>query len=577
MEYQIDRFLTIIFQSLFGSILPWIEYSNQSMSFTLCNSPSKWLQKNVEIDYNKNEFSVEKHFFDVYLTNWLNWLQLKRCRTSTIEPGHKTKFKLLWKMCETPFYVGNIREKIIYDFMKFQKTYRALNRLAFLWKFKRAHMSVTTDLYFVDIDPQKDSTFVLYQNNTKFSFKITELLRIIEAALCHHFEDNFEIMSQNPTNPYNKVKLEYHNLCNIYHHMLLYTKMNIPIFFQLWYREKFNIIVFSQKNELLLKELCVKNFTSSLDVKSNYVYRTARDMISENRFTSNWNIHSKISNEDVVRKVRHCLFEYYMINLQIDIPLDMLTYYEKELHQKLKKKYFQDRHFGCFHKKVDTKSSNIFHDTSTKFTFDPTRIPEEPPPTYIFGSLSNTAAAANTSGNVHPQNHKIKTKKRRRATHNRQNHRRNVSSIPNLLSNNMYTAFNLLEDKPFTLNNSCFNMKEHYESIIDDEGFSRGRDQEDNNELYSLRATYRRINDTLPESHRLPLYTQTRDIEQILLVNAAEALLAFNSTNRMMVLRQRIQLERETDEEDAPLRTGPDVLETIEEILPSIASLFSNE
>jgi hypothetical protein len=527
---KMDLFLTLLYQRLYGSIIPWVEYSQNPFAFTTFSCSISWLQKNVKSS-NASDLSLERLFLTSYLYSWLRWHQKQRCRTSMMELGYKKKYKLFWDQYhENPFYGEKTKQQILHEFMKIQKTYMAFKRFAYLWKYKRAPMTVTTDLYFTDIDLQKDSTFILYQNNAKFSFKMSELLRVIETAVCHHFEDNFEIEHQRPKNPYNKIVIEKHNLYNIYHHILLQTKMSMPIFYRLWFKQNFDLRSFCRKNDLLLKEICVKNYVATLNVNSFRVYEDVKTMISENRNTIKWWIHPNFPKEEVVKKVRSCLYEYYMMNLLISIPEDAYSSYEKELYRKLTTIYFKDRSFGMI-KIVQPTSKKIETFSKTKFVFDPTQKVDS---TFKFGSLIIDSSGCDTSRVV---NARRKRRKNTMKYSNTSNKNSKKSTIKPPFIHNMFSAM-----------------------MSDD--LIPGRDDEDMRELHHLRTNgMMTVNDTLNEE----LITSMRltDINQMF-ETAVDAFMRLSDVRRVIPhqVTQRRRLHRET-------------LENREDILPSISNLFS--
>ena len=536
---KIDGFLIVLFYNLYGSIMPFIDYSKSRFSFTTCNSALTWLNSTMKTEA---EVTVERLLFYSLLVKWLNWHQAKRCRTSKVVSGYKTKFRIFWELYNSPFHGEQTKINVLNRFMKLQKTYMALKRFAYLWKFKRAPMSVTTDLYFTEIDPQKDSTFILYQNNAKFSFKVSELFRIMESAICHHFEDNFEIESHPPKNPYNKLVFGLHDLYNIYHHVLLQTKQSVPIFFRLWFEENFDLRKFTQKNDLLLEELCIKNFIATLDTSSRHVYEDAMTMILENRYASKWNIHRNFSKEEVVKKVRHCLYEFYMINLPINIPDETLLLYEKELHHKLTKAYLGEPSFGTI-KKKEPSFNDIRLISKNKFMFDPT---QKTTTAFIFGSQNE---GTYEDGINHLVNSNSRKRRKKRITDPKYC-RRNKNVYPDE-TKNVYKMF------------GSFVEHDLIDSISNPNSFlyRDGRDNNDNVELYHTRINGLFINDTLSEITRVSSPIQVSDIEDMIANATADALLMFRENEPLTIHDSRI--------------TFRESLESTDDILPFISDLFT--
>jgi hypothetical protein len=264
---KMNVFVAILYCHLNGSFKNWVEYCNKEFCFTTCNSASKLLKNNCSIQV----VNQENVFYYNYLKVLITWYEELRCQTNKINI-RKKKFKLFSNIEKSAFCSEQTKQNMIIQFSKLQKSYMALNRFAYLWKHKHAHTSVTTDLYLNDIDTSKDSTFVLFQNNAKFTFRISEVIRIISGALCNNFEENFEIKSEKPTNPYNKIEFKPHDLYNIYLHIAFNTKMNMPTLLQLWFKEKFDYQNMCIKNYVFMQETCVRNYVNTINLSCKKVF-----------------------------------------------------------------------------------------------------------------------------------------------------------------------------------------------------------------------------------------------------------------------------------------------------------------
>lgn len=319
------------------------------------------------------DIPITEHMFLIqYFRKIMDWYENHKCIYPNEPNVQNKKFTLFFKLLDNPFHGTNMKKDIILRFCKLQKKYYALNRFAYLWKLKHAVTSVTTDLYFNDIDKSKDSTFQLYQNNTIFVFKISELIRIIETSLYGSFEDIFEVESEPPKNPYNKMKLKEHDLYNIYLHIAFKTNMNMPTIMYLWFKQKFNFNHLCNNNRQELQKLCVKNYVSKFDIHSVKVYKQVRDIINNHYLTRLWKIDAKFPNEKVVEKIKPCLYDYYMTQC-VDEESDDFHYHAENVDTILETIYKKDRNFGKMKKAVGFKKSNFTFipgiTTTTPFIF----------------------------------------------------------------------------------------------------------------------------------------------------------------------------------------------------------------
>ena len=377
--FQMNIFLASLFCKLYdSSFRSWMNFYNEKYSFTSVNSITKVLNYSQSEDVPIIDI-LEHMFFIHYFRSLIDWYEEHNFKyiRSTEPKLQKKKLSLFFKLLDNPFYGNNMKENVILRFCTLQKSYFALNRFAYLWKLKHAVTSVTTDLYFNDIDKSKDSTFQLYQNNTIFVFKISELIRIIETSLYGTFEDMFEVESEPPKNPYNKMELKEHDLYNIYLHIAFKTNMNMPTIMYLWFKENFNFYNLCNNNRQDLQKLCIKNYVSNFDIHSVKVYKQVRDIINNHYLTRLWKIDLQFPNEQVVEKIKPCLYDYYMTQ-RVDEESEEFHYHAENVDTLLETIYRKDRFFGTMKKTVGFKKSN--------FTFVPGKTTNTP---FIFRAGSS--------------------------------------------------------------------------------------------------------------------------------------------------------------------------------------------
>ena len=118
----------------------------------------KMIFESFIINNNKNIISCKNKF--IFYENFINNLFLKN------------KYKLF-----------------IEYFYKIQKTYNALNRFAFICKFKKTNIMVKTDLCLNPININDKNILCIYHVNAKYLFSINDLIKIINNSLTssHNF------------------------------------------------------------------------------------------------------------------------------------------------------------------------------------------------------------------------------------------------------------------------------------------------------------------------------------------------------------------------------------------------------
>ena len=257
----------------------------------------------------------------------------------------KQKYKIISDLNQNKFIDTASKAKVVDLFCKVQRRYLALCRFAYLWKFKKAHTCVDSDLYLNTIEPTKQNSFVLFQNNKKYCFIISDMMKTLEYAVCHEWEDDFEIVSKKPCNPYNKQPFLKHDLFNIYFHMRFKMNVVIPSFFHLWFLENFDLSLLVIKHKRLLRKICIKHHVFNVSNTSYVLCRDIRMMLFDNKFTRKWLIHADFPKETLVDLMRPYLYIFYLINYDV-LEYEELIWYEAVLTLELTKCYKYNPCFG---------------------------------------------------------------------------------------------------------------------------------------------------------------------------------------------------------------------------------------
>jgi len=281
--------------------------------------------KDTTSNNHKNNIDVYYICFSMLLAHYGEWFKNEKYEKRIIYTPPKLKFSFLKKQLKNVFCDDKIRKKIITIFGKSQKHYLALNRFAYLWKLKRAQVSVYMDLYFNDIEIEKKHAFVLYQNHKKFYFVLSDLLNIIESSIAYTWEGSFNVLSKAPRNPYNNEPFKKHDLYNIYYHIHFNSRIVMPVLLHLWFLEKFDLNKFALKHQNMIQKACIRHFIWNVANTSSIVYGDVMEMINENRLASKWKIHKDFPKEVLVDVMRPYLYLYYLIQY------DVLDFDEDEL------------------------------------------------------------------------------------------------------------------------------------------------------------------------------------------------------------------------------------------------------
>jgi len=240
------------------------------------------------------------------------------------------------------FISESIKDDCIHTFGIIQKHYCALNRVAYLWKWKRANSPITTDLYFNTLNPEKAFNIILYQNGVKYSFRISDLLKCMEQKLTN-CDYEFNITSEYPINPYNKLEFSKTILYNIHFH-IYFSKMKVPLFLELFFQENFNIAIFNTKHDTYLRKLAIRNYCYN-EPYSESLFREVDKIMKSNMFTRKLKIHDDFPKPDVVNAMRPYLYVYYL-TIFGNLEYDLEEFYDNTLFYQLREFYKHNPLYG---------------------------------------------------------------------------------------------------------------------------------------------------------------------------------------------------------------------------------------
>ena len=177
----------------------------------------------------------------------------------------KNKFNFYFETLENTF-LKNIIEEFIDCFCKIQKTYNGFNKLAQIFKYKKAKIVVNYDVGLNEIKENDKNVITILHCNSKYLFSINDLINIINAALVNNYQFFPEPLSIK--NPYNNIPFPKSTLYNIYLFILHKTYLRPDLFFKFFLCD-FNLSIFVKKYEILLREKSI----------NNYVYKSPSNLL----------------------------------------------------------------------------------------------------------------------------------------------------------------------------------------------------------------------------------------------------------------------------------------------------------
>ena len=88
----------------------------------------------------------------------------------------RSKFTLLQHGLDNIFYSDLTKIECINIFNKLQVMYRGFCKLAFVYKFKKAKLQVSTDLFLNELKQTDKNVMTIFDSNNKYLFTIVDLL-----------------------------------------------------------------------------------------------------------------------------------------------------------------------------------------------------------------------------------------------------------------------------------------------------------------------------------------------------------------------------------------------------------------
>jgi len=272
-------------------------------------------------------------FFYQYITSLFLKSTLRTCSI-------KNKFNMFKHMIDNVFIkeLEELKEEMLDLFCKIQKTYYGFSRFAYIYKYKKSQYVIKNDLYLNEIDECKTNVYTLYQDKSKYLFMINDLINIINNNLSN--SPNFFVSPKISKNPYNNMPLTHASLYNIYFFIKNRNGI-IPELFHHFFMCNFNISLFAQKYECIIRNTAIKNFVnlSSIEI----LYPNIQHMLRV--YAKKIRIHKEFPKEKLLNIMRPYLQLYYLEKFAITgsgIKYESKT----ELEDKLRLFVKFNPHFG---------------------------------------------------------------------------------------------------------------------------------------------------------------------------------------------------------------------------------------
>jgi len=265
------------------------------------------------------------------------------------------------KLLNTPFYHYN---DILNIFCNIQKLINTVTRLKWMWRWRKAKIYNTDDLYMTPFCLTDKNVIVLLQNNTKYIFHLRELLQLVKSSLshcCHFFPDPIHIKNPYTNIPFNKSAL-YHIYFSIRS-----SNFTMPSVFEAFFHCNLNIRKFLINNEEIISTEYLTTYVENHFIDNIFDY--VKEMFKIHHIKCN--IHKDFPKEILMKIMKPYLKLYFISNYSTNNQKRITT--RRMLHRKLHKFYNYNPKFGI--RKVHLVKNNPFSIRShCTYYFDETHI-----------------------------------------------------------------------------------------------------------------------------------------------------------------------------------------------------------
>ena len=278
---------------------------------------------NLIYNNQKNDITFLSHiFFSVFFNN---------------PYSVKNKFLFYEDTNENAFLNEKQKNNFNHAFCKLQFVYFALTKFVNVIKIKKQPFLNEEDILLNPIDKLSKTSLVVYQNNSKNIFTVSDLNKIIKSSLLNN---SFRFINKPVAikNPYNNIPFTKSNLYNIYFFILFNTHFKVDLL-QKFFLLDFDLTLFFKKYEYLLREYSIQEY-----VTKEYAVNLHKGVLD---MLTHFNLHNKrtqiiINNDFPIDLLVNIMRPYLLLDLTALYSLipdnkkyatDLLSVKLRELHK----------------------------------------------------------------------------------------------------------------------------------------------------------------------------------------------------------------------------------------------------
>lgn len=180
----------------------------------------------------------------------------------------ESKMNMLDNVLTNIFLLQEQKDEFLRVFSITQKTLFALSRFIHIIKYKKANFNNNVDLFGEPFTHVKQYNIItIFENNTKYTFSIQELINILNSALSnsvHFFGEPIACK-----NPYTNIPFKKSSLYNIYF-KIKSSSFIMPILLHQFFLANFDLTTYMEENESLIRKFFIESYTKNISAKNVY-------------------------------------------------------------------------------------------------------------------------------------------------------------------------------------------------------------------------------------------------------------------------------------------------------------------
>lgn len=221
--------------------------------------------------FEENKQILQKYYEDggpMKANSWLSFtFSQMNYENKCIYSDISKKYTLLKKSLNNKFSPNDSND-YLNSFSRAQKIYFAFSRLAFVYRYKKAIIRNEEDMFMLPISETEKKVITVYENNNKYLFRHSEILKICQNSLCSASENDLDYIEPRPMkNPYTNIPFNKASLFYMYD-KIAKESYKVPLLFQTFFLCSFNLKELWVKHSPFITSLTIKDYINNAPPKT---------------------------------------------------------------------------------------------------------------------------------------------------------------------------------------------------------------------------------------------------------------------------------------------------------------------